>query len=238
LTKTYEQLHRDLEFRRKRLKLEAKEAALQQTVQENKELERLVRELREEKNLEKAKEVSLEIRSLRQNLAEEVTGLREDVYHGPVTAKSTADKPIQVGDHVKMRSGGATGEVVDIDKKYATVLMGEMRMRIKLRDLVAAKTPIDVNAAKSIHSDVDYAARFDNKIDIRGMRYVEAIKVVEEFVDQAILANVTDLRIVHGKGNGALRKAVQQKLREYRLDMEITHPPAEQGGDGVTLVRF
>jgi DNA mismatch repair protein MutS2 len=70
------------------------------------------------------------------------------------------------------------------------------------------------------------------------MRYEEATKVIEEFVDQAILADVSNLRIVHGKGNGSLRDAVKRKLREYRIEMEVYHPPAEQGGDGVTLVNM
>lgn len=236
LTKTYEQLHKDLEFRRKRLKLDVKEQALQQVAQENKELERLVRELREEKNLEKAKKVALEIRSTRKDLSELVTELREDVYHGDESGPATEDRPIQEGDFVRMVSGGATGQVVDLDRKTATVLMGEMRMRIKLRDLQLARSPIEIKSTKSIHSDVDYAARFDSKIDIRGMRFVEAVKVVEEFIDQALLADVSNLRIVHGKGNGSLRKAVRQKLREYKIPMEVTHAAAEAGGDGVTLV--
>lgn len=236
LTKTYEQLHRDLEYRRKKHKLEKKEQELQQSAQENKELERLIRELKEEKNLEKAKKVALEIKYTRQELSEEVGGLREDIYH-PETAP-TEDRPLEVGDFVKLRSGGATGEIETINRKNAVVILGGMRMTVKLRDLQLASTPLSIRSTQSVHQDVDYAARFDSKIDIRGMRYVEAIKVIEEFVDQAILADASSLRIVHGKGNGALRKAVKKKLREYNVPMEISHPEAEAGGDGVTLVHF
>jgi len=70
------------------------------------------------------------------------------------------------------------------------------------------------------------------------MRYEEALKVVEDFVDQALITNTGSLRIVHGKGSGALREAVRRKLREYNLAMEIEHPPQEMGGDGVTLVEL
>lgn len=236
LTKTYEQLHRDLEYRRKKHKLEKKEEALQQTAQENREMERLIRELKEEKNLEKAKKVALKIKYQRQELSEQVGDLREDIYH-PET-EVIEDRPLEVGDHVRLKTGGATGEIESIDRKNAIVIMGGMRMTVKLRDLQLAKTPLSIRSTQSVHSDVDYAARFDSKIDIRGMRYVEAVKVIEEFVDQAILADASSLRIVHGKGNGALRKAVKKKLREYNVPMEISHPEAEAGGDGVTLVQF
>lgn len=237
LVKNYEDLHKDLEYRRKKHKLQAKEQALQQTSQENKTLERLVRELKEEKNLEKAKKVALKIKYQRKELVEEVTDLREDIYHVP-PEEVIEDRPIVVGDYVKMKSGGATGEVANIDRKNATVLMGEMRMTIKLRDLELARQPLDIRSTKSVHADVDYVAKFESKIDIRGMRYAEAMKVVEEFVDQAILADAMNLRILHGKGNGSLREVVRKKLREYNLTMEVSHPPANEGGDGVTLVSF
>ena len=111
-------------------------------------------------------------------------------------------------------------------------------MTVKVRDLELAGAPLVIQSRQSIHSDIDYAARFDSKIDIRGMRYEEAMKVIEEFVDQAILADVSSLRILHGKGNGSLRGAVKKKLREYKLEMEVYHPAPDAGGDGVTLVNF
>jgi DNA mismatch repair protein MutS2 len=236
LVKNYDELHRDLEYRRKKHQLERKEQALQQSAQGNKELERLVRELKEEKNLEKAKKVSLEIKYQRQELAEQVGGLREEIYHPDHIP--AAERPIQVGDFVRLKSGGATGEVDSVDRKNAIVLMGGMRMTVKVRDLELAGAPLVIQSRQSVHSDIDYAARFDSKIDIRGMRYEEAMKVIEEFVDQAILANVGSLRILHGKGNGSLREAVKKKLREYNIEMEIYHPTPDAGGDGVTLVNF
>lgn len=236
LVKNYEQLHRDLEYRRKKHKLERKEQELQQTALETKEIERLVRELKEEKNLEKAKQISLEIKYKRESIVEEVSELREDIYH-PDTFE-TEDRPIQVGDFVRLKSGGATGEVESIDRKNAIIQMGGMRMTVKVRDLESAKTPLDIRATKSVYADVDYTARFESKIDIRGMRYDEAVKVIEEFVDQAMLADVSNLRIVHGKGNGSLRDAVKRKLKEYNQKMIISHPPADAGGDGVTLIEF
>jgi len=236
LIKNYEQLHRELEYRRKKIKLEAKEQALQQTARDNKEMERLIREIKEKQNLKQAKELSYKVKEERKTLAEEVTGLREDIYYEPKKKEAKQGK-IEQGDFVKLKTGGATGTVESIDRNKAVVLMGDMRMTIKLRDLQHAKAPLEVQNTKSIKSDtIDQTTAFQSKIDIRGMRYDEALKVVEEFVDQALIANASNLRIVHGKGNGVLRKAVKKKLREYNVEMDIYHPAQEQGGDGVTLV--
>src|SRR5690606_20175557 len=72
LIKSYDHLSRDLEFKRKKLKLESKESSLQQSMRDNKEFENLIREIREEKNLEKAKILAAKVREQRQLLSEEV----------------------------------------------------------------------------------------------------------------------------------------------------------------------
>ena len=238
LIKNYEQLHRDLEYRRKKLKLELKEQALQQAARDNKDLERLVREIKEQQNLKKAKEVAMQAREERKQLSEEVGGLREEIYYKPI-AKEEKNREIQVGDFVKLRTGGATGSVESIDRKQAVVMMGQMRITVKLRDLQHAKAPLEVQSSKSVQADtIAQSAKFESKLDIRGMRYDEALKVVEDFVDQALISNTNNLQIVHGKGNGVLRKAVRRKLKEYNVDMDIWHPEQQQGGDGVTFIEI
>ncbi|MEQ8703227.1 MAG: endonuclease MutS2 [Phaeodactylibacter sp.] len=238
LIKNYEQLHKELEYRRKKVKLEAKEWALQQTSRDNREMENLIREIKEEQNLEKAKRISQQVKQQRGKLAEQVTDLREKIYYEP-TEKDKKKEVIKAGDFVKMKTGGATGTVESIDKNRAVVRMGDMRMTIKLRDLQHANAPLEVQSTKSVKAETaTTTATFEPKLDIRGMRYEEALKVVEDFVDQALIANASHLEIVHGKGSGALREAVRRKLREYSLPMDIAHPPQEQGGDGVTLIEM
>ncbi len=238
LIQNYEQLHKDLEYRRKKVKLEAKEQALQQTARENRDMERLIREIKEQQNLEKAKALSVQVKQERAQLSEQVTDLREKIYYQP-TVKDKKKEEIKVGDFVKMKTGGATGTVEAIEKKKAVVTMGQMRMTIKLRDLQHANAPLDVQNGRSVQSDTaSTPAGFNSKLDIRGMRYEEALKVVEDFVDRALIANAGHLKILHGKGSGALREAVRRKLREYKQEMEISHPPQEMGGDGVTLIEL
>lgn len=235
LINNYDQLHRDLEFRRKKLKLETKEQALQQTAQNNKELERLVREIREEMNIEKAKEAAAKVKEERQQLVEEVTTLKEDIYYEPTPSKKVE---IKVGDFVKLITGGATGKVEAINKNKAVVQIGEMRMTIQMRDLQPANSPLDIQSSRSIQTDIEQSATFQPKLDIRGLRMDEALQAVETFVDQALMSGASNLRILHGKGNGVLRKAVRSKLREYNVTMNLSHPHPELGGDGITLVEI
>jgi len=237
LITNYDQLHRDLEYRRKKFKLESKEQALQSSAQQNKELERMIREIREQMNLERAKEVAAKVKEEKQQLVEEVVSLKEAIYHQPETS-STPAKPIKENDFVKLKTGGATGRVLSISKQKAMVQVGDMRMTIHLRDLQHANSPLEVQSGRSIQTDIDQAASFQPKLDIRGMRMEEALRIVEAFVDQALMTGTSNLRILHGKGDGVLRKAVRSKLREYQVDMAIRHPEPELGGDGITLVEI
>ena len=81
-------------------------------------------------------------------------------------------------------------------------------------------------------------ARFEAFIDIRGMRYEDALDRIQEFMDNALMASVTEVKIIHGKGSGALRKVVSKKLREYKAVVHSYHPEQNQGGDGVTIVEL
>ena len=239
LIKNYDSLHRDLEFRRKKMKLETKENALQNAAQTNKEFERLVRELKEEKNLEKAKKMAAEIKEERHGLAKEVRQLQEEIYYQPPAAGTAKDREIVEGDFVKLKTGGATGVVESVDKKKAVVQIGDMRMMIHLRDLQQANEPMDIRSSRSVQTSTsNLSGGFDSKLDIRGMTIEEAMGVVEAFVDQALMSNAAHLRIVHGKGTGALRNVVRKKLREYNVPMNIGHPAHDAGGDGVTEVEL
>src|SRR5690606_17783176 len=105
-------------------------------------------------------------------------------------AKADKGREIRVGDFVKLRSGGATGTVESISRNNAVVAMGQMHLTVKLRDLQHARAPLEIQESRSVQADtVAPAAAFQSKLDIRGMRYDEALKVVEDFVDQALISN-------------------------------------------------
>lgn len=244
LVRTYEQMQRDLEFSRKRLKLDAREKALQETAQTGKELERLVKEIRESQNLEKAKTLVYETREKRTEIAEQVTELVEEIYYKPEKpyipqSQKVKKGEIEVGDFVKLKTGGATAQVEAINKKSAVITMGIMSVTIKIRDLQHAEEPLEIQREKNVRTDIiSNGASFESKIDIRGMRYQEALDMVQNFIDKAIITNTSLLKIVHGKGDGVLRKAVKKKLREYKEVNMIRHEADEAGGNGVTVVEL
>ena len=237
LIKNYENVYRDLEFMRKRAKLTAKEKAMQETAQTNKELEKLVRQLQEEKNLERAKELAQEAREKREALAKEAQALNEEIYYSSEVQK-TAVKEISTGDYVRMRNSGAIGVVESIKKAEAVVVMGAMTMTIKLRDLEKVDAPLRQQKAGVSRDTIQSQAKFVPQIDLRGMRRDEALQALEEFVDEALMTSISELRVLHGKGDGILRNAVRTKLREYRSIERIYHPEHNDGGDGVTIVAF
>ncbi len=241
LIKQFDEQVKDVEFRRKKLKLDAKEFELQKNAQGNQELQKLIKELKQDtsggrvEKVEKARVLQHEIRQNQSRLSTEVTQLTEDVYYSP----SPIEKEIEVGVFVKMRAGSATGKVQEINKKDAIVQMGEMRVKVKLKDLVAVGTPLDIRSTPSIVMDnVTKSSTFDPKVDLRGMTMFDAEKALQDFMDNAVLSSATSLRIVHGKGDGILRKVVKKKLKEYKEVKKHFHPEHFEGGDGVTVVEF
>jgi DNA mismatch repair protein MutS2 len=236
LVRGYESMQKDYEFRRKRFKLEQKQQELQDTGLVNKEVERLIKEIKEEKNIEKARELAIKLREERAKKVLEVEDLKEELYYG--SNADGASNILKMGDYVRLRSGGAVGLLTGINKEKANVLMGDLTLIIDVRDLEKGPEPLD-KKLKSLHFDtIQKIAAFENKLDIRGMRMQEALQVVESYIDSALMNSSSQLEIIHGKGDGILRKAVRKKLKEYRVEMEISHPDPKLGGDGVTLIEI
>ena len=150
LTRTYEELHRDIEVRRKRLKLEAKEQNLAETAKYNKDMENLIRTLREEKKIDEAKEQAKVLRETREKISEEVTDLRETIYYQPRTGKKQRPEFVE-GDYVRLRTGGASGTIETVDKKRAILIVGDLRLTVNLRDLEHADNPMSLAQGKERH---------------------------------------------------------------------------------------
>lgn len=236
LTKNYEQAQKDHEHRRKRLKMEIKEAALQKVERENQELQKLIKELKAKDSIAEAREVVQKRKRERKALVNDLEQLKEEVFYQDMKVSETEMKP---GMHVRMRNGGAVGIIESIDRKNAQVQVGDLHMQVKLRDLVAIEAPLTPTKKVSVVYDtVQSNSKFEHKIDIRGFRMDEASRRVQEFMDQAALSSATQVEILHGKGDGILKKIVRQKLREYSFIKNIRHPAPDAGGDGITIVEL
>ena len=170
-------------------------------------------------------------------MVEQIQDLREDIFYKPVEKKLSQNAPLREGDYVKFKAGGAEGKIETLNKNTAIVLVGMMRMQAKLQDLMPINEQLEINATKSVQTDlITKTAGFENKIDLRGMRKEEAMRLLENFVDKALMTSATQLEILHGKGDGILRNAVKSKLKEYKDIHNIYHPEENAGGSGITLV--
>jgi DNA mismatch repair protein MutS2 len=237
LINTNDSMYQELELGRKRLKMEQKEFELRQSANAAREVDKLIKELKDTKSLEKAQQVSNQLKSERAEKARQVDAINEQVIQlEEQNTPSASSRPLQAGDAVRLRSGGATGRIEQISGNKATVSMGQINVVAHIRDLVPV---IEAESSRNtpLQADIRQVAAFDGKIDLRGLSREEALAQLEKFVDNALLSNANTLRILHGKGDGVLRKAVKQKLREYGGNVaNIHHPEQEHGGDGVTIV--
>jgi DNA mismatch repair protein MutS2 len=239
LIKTYDALHHDLDVKKKRLKLDQKELDLRQTANANREVDKLVRQLKDEKNLEKAQEMAAQLRVQRTEKARMVDDANAEVVKLEESKMPSASaRPLAEGDFVRLRAGGATGRIEKIRGQKADIQMGGITLNAPLRDLLPAAEPL-VKQFSASNTDINRTADFDAKIDLRGMSKEEAMMVLEKFVDNALMTNAASLRVLHGKGDGILRKVVRHKLREYGRNIaNIYHPAQDSGGDGVTIIEL
>ena len=234
LVKNYEHLRKELEVKRKKMKLDAKSRNLQNLEAEKKELRKLIRQLRETKNIEEAKKILAQVKEEQVEKEQVLVDLKEELFYS-----ETEEREFKVGDFVRLRQGEQSGEILDLQKKKAMVMMGDFRMEVPTRDLVFAKEPIKINRNKSITTDiVAKSSKFENKMDIRGLPKNEAEQLIQEYLDQAMMVNSAIIKIIHGKGAGVLQEVVKSKLREYDAVKRSYHPEPELGGEGVTIIEF
>lgn len=238
LIKTYDSMYHDLELKRKQLKVDQKEFELRQSANASREVDKLIRQLKEEKSLERAQQVSAELKQQRVEKAQQVDEIHAEVIKIQEKTPETAPKTLQVGAYARLRAGGAIGRIEEIKGNKAKVALGELMVTVAVRDLLPAAEPAKTTYG-SHQTDLQQSAAFENKIDLRGMSKDEALRVLERFVDNALLSSAVSLRILHGKGDGILRNIVRQKLREYGGNVgRAYHPEQNDGGDGVTVVEL
>ena len=136
--------------------------------------------------------------------------------------------------------------MVGIDAKEVFVVFGTAQLKTKIDKLEKVsyedyKTQTDKNrhAGKRPSLDLnDKIKNFKSNIDFRGMRVDEALSTLVQFIDDAILLTVPEVRILHGKGNGVLRQLVRQYLQSIPEVKHFSDEVLEKGGHGITVVSF
>lgn len=229
LITNYEQLRMDLEIKRKRFKIDQKTASLQEVSQYSQEMNKLIKDLRKEKDADKAKEQIERIKEKQSRYSTEIKSLAEELVDA-----SGVKMDFQPGDHVKLRSTQQIGVIERLSKDKVVIIIGQMQMTLPMSELLPANAPVEVNPHKSLQADVVDYSKFENELDIRGMLPEEASHYLERFIDAAFMSSHQQIRIVHGKGTGVLRQLVARIMKGYPFK-SIAHPDKKEGGDGVTI---
>jgi DNA mismatch repair protein MutS2 len=206
---------------------------------ENIELEKGKEEKRVEKTLEEIRKRGSELESRRPDL-------RQRAKMSLSQKQEKEDPEIHVGDMVRIRGQEAAGEVIELKGKNVTVAFGFLKSSTKLDKLEkiqgeeAGKLKINTKSKVKL-GDWDVStrrARFRPDIDLRGKRADEAMVLVVDFIDEAIMVGSKELRILHGKGNGILRQLIREYLHTMDLVEWYGDENIQNGGTGITVVKL
>ena len=151
-------------------------------------------------------------------------------------------RAVKLGDTVELLKLGTKASVIGINKDGTYNLQaGILKMTVKPEEVYLIE---DANEFKSPKARPEHsgremkAAAMSSEIDLRGMDTIEAICVLDRYLDEAMRSNLHSVRIIHGKGTGALRAAVQENLRRNKYVKKFRLGSYGEGEDGVTIAEF
>lgn len=176
---------------------------------------------------------------LRRNLNEAEDKLRSAQ---PKKERPKPSRGILVGDTVELLKLGTKASVIGINKDGSLQLQaGILKMTAAPEEvyLLENENPYKEKGARPKHSGREMKlSAMPTEIDLRGMDAIEAICVLDRYLDEAMRANLTQVRIIHGKGTGTLRAAVQQDLKKNKYVKSFRLGVYGEGEDGVTIADF
>ena len=175
--------------------------------------------------------------ALRRSLNEAEGKLREKQE---VRQRPAASRAIRVGDTVELLKFGSKATVLAVNKDGSYQLQaGIMKVNAKPDEVYLLENETQAKAKKLMEGKVrDLKSAAQPELDIRGMAVDEALPVLVNFLDAAYMGNLPNARIIHGKGTGVLRKAVQDELRRCKYVKSFRLGVYGEGEDGVTIAEF
>ncbi|HEY1354108.1 MAG TPA: endonuclease MutS2 [Ktedonobacteraceae bacterium] len=158
--------------------------------------------------------------------------------------ETKAEGPLRIGDTVHVFSFGQNAELIGLsaDRSEAEVKMGSMRFRVSVDNIerLSLRQAASSEALQPAIVLPRYEERPDvsMQLDMRGWRVEDALSELDSYLNDAALCGLAAVRIVHGKGTGALRQAVREQLAHHPLVKSYASAPPQEGGDGVTVVKL
>jgi DNA mismatch repair protein MutS2 len=220
-----------LEENKRQLLKDAKEEARLIIKNANKLVENTIAEIKtKQADKEETKKLRAGLQQASENLKEKQV---KEVKKPTIVAAENAE--VEVGDWVKIIDTGNEAQVIEIAKNNLILALGDLRTVVKKNKVEKLRGKEKSNAAKRFKSvSSGSVADFSPEVDVRGMRTEDALGKIEQILDRAVMIGYPSLKIVHGKGDGILRKFIRDYLRKYNHVSRFEDEHADRGGDGIT----
>lgn len=264
----YEQMNADIETRLRRAEqMEAKAEAMRVELNKKKadiirkakdegsamvrrarrESEEVIKQLKEQFNDQGIQKRQAAIQAARDQLNETADLVRPGLVTTKAFQKKIDLSSLEVGDTVYVTKLDQKGTVLSINGKELEVQLGSLKMNVKAKDCkFVAKAQKEKpaagssgrKAARSGNSFMSKTQEAHRDIDIRGMMVDEAEVILGKFIDDSVMAGLSQVLVIHGKGTGALRKGVHAYLKRHRNVAYFQFADMSEGGTGATLIEL
>ena len=231
-----EKLRKEMEERRENTMRKAKEDARRLMEQTRREADAIISDL---KRLKKEAKASPDVQTneIRKRIEQGIDGLTEGLTQK--VDDSAAPKTVKPGDRVNILTLGQQGTVLAAPNAKGEVELqaGIMKFKAHISQLRLVKEKPAVKQQTSVKMHTGAMTRtVKMECDVRGMNLEEAIAAVDQYLDEAILAGMGEVNIIHGKGTGILRSGIQQHLKRHMHVGSYRLGVYGEGESGVTIV--
>ncbi|MCS7074365.1 MAG: Smr/MutS family protein, partial [Bacteroidia bacterium] len=230
----HQQIIQDLEKQKKKILQEARQTAASMIQEANQKIEQTIREIKEkqaDKDITKKLRKELEKEFLLPAKEDKKLQKEKKLY-----VEQTNDS-IEPGDTVKIISTDSLATVMEVSGNRLILALGDLKTVAKTSDVVKVEKKESGKSTKQL-LDLNRIASISCEINLMGSRVEQAIQELDKYMDDVLLAGLPWIRITHGKGTGALRKAIREHLRNYKQVHSCEDAPPEQGGAGVTICKL
>lgn len=224
-----EKLKTYLEENKKSILKEAKLEAQNIIKNANKLIENTISGIKE------SKADKIKTQNLRSDLQQE---LKKHEVQEKKVSKPADTSELKAGDWVKFIDSETVAQIMEIAKDNAILAMGDLRSvakLIRLEKVSNKSVPKEIRKSHTMDLTESFSS-FSTELDLRGKRGDEALYEIERYLDRAVMLGLNSLKIIHGRGDGILRKLIREYLRKYPQVNKIEDEHADRGGDGITYV--
>lgn len=227
--KNWNKVNNELELLRNKIKFERMLFQNEKEIEKEKEIRAFAEELKKQQKEEDIKE---ERRQIQEKIAENTEQIKEtykQIHNVPL------NQNFQIGSWVKYIQTQAMGKIEKIERKKAIIIFDNIKSTIPLSDLILVPDD-EIKKQHTPRKVTIEKVQLSDELDLRGMFVAEAIPELEKYINDALVQNKFQSKIIHGRGN--LKREVLKTINSIKSISKIAHAEPEHGGDGVTYIYF